>query len=169
MTSIQTILYPTDFSDQSDSAFRFACSLAEHYDARLVVLHVEPPPVSAGWPRAGHTNEHLEHKLRRYKELAPTLSVDYRLEEGFASDEILRIAQQTKADLIVMGTHGRTGVGRLLMGIVGEQVVRKSPCPVLTVKAPLATNKTGSHAHANDAPDRSRRAMTCESAPWDGR
>jgi len=57
--------------------------------------------------------------------------------EGDVATEILRLAQETGSDLIVMGTHGRTGLARLLMGSVAEQVVRKAPCPVLTVKTPF--------------------------------
>jgi hypothetical protein len=63
--------------------------------------------------------------------------VERRVEEGDAVEAILRVAQEVRADLLVMGTHGRTGLGRLLMGSVAEQVVRKAACPVLTVKAPF--------------------------------
>jgi hypothetical protein len=65
-----------------------------------------------------------------------------RLEEGDAVTEILRVAEEAPADLIVLGTHGRTGLARLLMGSVAEQVVRRAPCPVLTVKAPLEGKET---------------------------
>jgi hypothetical protein len=61
------------------------------------------------------------------------------MEKGDPAEEILRVAEETKCDLIMIGTHGRTGLGRLLMGSVAEQVVRKAHCPVLTVKAPLQT------------------------------
>jgi nucleotide-binding universal stress UspA family protein len=62
---------------------------------------------------------------------------------GDPAAEILRVAQAVKADLIVLGTHGRTGLGRLLMGSVAEQVVRRAPCPVVTVKAPLPQGGPG--------------------------
>jgi nucleotide-binding universal stress UspA family protein len=65
------------------------------------------------------------------------MPVERRLEEGLAVTEVLRVAQEVNADLIVMGTHGRTGLARLLMGSVAEQVLRKALCPVLTVKTPF--------------------------------
>jgi nucleotide-binding universal stress UspA family protein len=68
----------------------------------------------------------------------------HRLERGEASAQILKIAAETKADLIVMGTHGRGGLSRLLIGSVTEDVMRKAPCPVLTVKSPDHTERTRS-------------------------
>jgi nucleotide-binding universal stress UspA family protein len=62
--------------------------------------------------------------------------VEHHLKEGDPAAEILRLAQEARVDLIVMGMHGRTGLGRLLMGSVAERVVRQAPCPVLTVKVP---------------------------------
>jgi nucleotide-binding universal stress UspA family protein len=145
MLSIQTILHPTDFSARSEYAFRLACALARDHGARLIVLHVVPPPQSVGYdempitsPLSPDYKKELEDKLRRFMAVDPNLRVAGRLEEGFPADEILRTAQETKADLIVMGTHGRTGLGRLLMGSVAEQVMRKAACPVLTVKTPVA-------------------------------
>jgi len=71
-----------------------------------------------------------------------------RLAEGDAVEETLRVAQEANADLIVMGTHGWTGLGRLLMGSVAEQVVRRASCPVLTVKAPFPDAAPASQAPA---------------------
>jgi nucleotide-binding universal stress UspA family protein len=150
MSAIRTILHPTDFSERSESAFRLACALARDHGARLLVLHVVPPPQSVGsgempvtFPLSPAYREELEDQLRRFKAADPKLRVTCHtchLEEGFAADEILRNAQAVNADLIVMGTHGRTGLGRLLMGSVAEEVVRKAACPVLTVKAPVAAS-----------------------------
>jgi nucleotide-binding universal stress UspA family protein len=81
--------------------------------------------------------------LRQLQPSDPALHVEYRLEEGFAATEILRLAEEAKADLIVMGTHGRTGLSRLVLGSVAEQVVRKARCPVLTVKAPFPGMESG--------------------------
>jgi nucleotide-binding universal stress UspA family protein len=64
------------------------------------------------------------------------VTVEHHLKEGDPATEILRLAEERKVDVIVMGTHGRTGLGRLLMGSVAEQIVRKAPCPVLTVRLP---------------------------------
>jgi nucleotide-binding universal stress UspA family protein len=141
MLPIRTILHPTDFSDRSDYAFRLACSLSRDYDARLVILHVASPPVTvvgdAMWVGPIEPNfTELKDKLLRLKGPDPK-RVERRLEEGDPAAEILRVARESKCDLIVMGTHGRRGLGRLLMGSVAEQVVRKAPCPVVTVKAPF--------------------------------
>jgi nucleotide-binding universal stress UspA family protein len=66
----------------------------------------------------------------------PETTVTSRLEEGIPAEEIVRVAREVEADLIVMGTHGRSGLGRLLLGSVAEQVMRHATCPVLTLKAP---------------------------------
>jgi nucleotide-binding universal stress UspA family protein len=151
MLPISTIIHPTDFSDRSEYAFRLACSLARDHGARLIVLHVVPTPQGVGYnelpivpPLSPDYRQELEEKLHKFKTVDPKLRVECRLEEGFAADEILRIARDTKADLIVMGTHGRTGLARLLMGSVAEQVARKAACPVLTAKAPITDAKSQS-------------------------
>jgi nucleotide-binding universal stress UspA family protein len=143
MLPVRTVLHPTDFSDYSSHAFRLACSLARDYGARLLVLHVAPPPVivySEGLaipPEPAKYKDQLWQQLRQVQAGDPKVRVEHRLVEGDAVAEILRTAGETKCDLIVMGTHGRTGLGRLLMGSVAEQVVRKAPCPVVTVKTPF--------------------------------
>src|SRR5262249_33247405 len=83
-------------------------------------------------------NYQEDAKLQLRKIQAPAeVRVEHRLAEGDAAAEILRVARETNCDLVVMGTHGRKGLGRLLMGSVAEQVVRKAPCPVLTLKTPF--------------------------------
>jgi nucleotide-binding universal stress UspA family protein len=145
MLSIRTILHPSDFSEQSGCAFQLACSLARDYGSRLIVLHVLKAPVltyggvMTAPPPPMHSPEELQavrEQLQRIKPLDSTLSVEYLLEEGDPATAVLQIAQERQCDLIVMGTHGRTGLGRLLIGSVAEQVVRKASCPVLTVKTP---------------------------------
>jgi len=143
MLPIKTILHPTDFSAGSDFAFGVACSLARDYGARVVVLHVVPPPVIVYGegivaPLPEDYKGPLREQLHQVKPADPNVAVEHRLFEGDAPTEILRTAQETKADVIVLGTHGRTGLARVVMGSVAEQVVRKAPCPVLTVKAPLS-------------------------------
>lgn len=141
MLPIHAILHPTDFSERAGAAFRMACALARDHGARLVVLHVYPPPLSHGevvarrQPNGFH--EELWSALRRVQPREPGLNVEHWLIEGHAAAEILRAAAEHGCDLIVMGTHGRAGVARLLMGSVAEKVLRKAPCPVLTVKTPL--------------------------------
>jgi nucleotide-binding universal stress UspA family protein len=141
MLAIKTILHPTDFSERSDLAFRLACSLARDYGARLIVLHVAEPDVPV--TPAGMLVEQpvinlniLREKLHQLQPADPKIPVEHRLIVGAAATQILQVAKVAKCDLIVQGTHGRTGLGRLLMGSVAEQVVRKASCPVLTVKTP---------------------------------
>jgi nucleotide-binding universal stress UspA family protein len=144
MLPIRTILHPTDFSDYSQCAFRLAASLATDCGARLIVLHVldrpvlsypgvmtppPPPPLSAA------ERETLREQLRRTMPSSAGVTVEHLLEEGDPATAILQIAQERGCDLIVIGTHGRTGLSRLLMGSVAEQVVRRAACPVLTVKS----------------------------------
>jgi nucleotide-binding universal stress UspA family protein len=144
MLPIKTILYPTDFSPPSDYAFQVACSLARDYGAKLVVLHVDMPPVTIGevisYQEPQAYKEKLWDEFRRLQASEPgirDLRLETKLAEGNPAKEILATANEIKPELIVMGTHGRTGLGRLLMGSVAEEVVRKSPFPVLTVKTPI--------------------------------
>jgi nucleotide-binding universal stress UspA family protein len=143
MQPIRTILHPTDFSESSDYAFNLACWLAQAHGARVHVLHVGKGPMIdpvGGFvpPEPDSYQEHLSKKLHEMRLTAPNIPVESQLRfAGNAAAEIVRIAQAIKSDLIVMGTHGRTGLGRLLMGSVAEQVVRKASCPVVTVKTPL--------------------------------
>jgi nucleotide-binding universal stress UspA family protein len=141
MLTIRTILHPTDLSDHCDCAFRLSCSLARDYGARLIVLHVSTPPV-VGYgggvipPEPAELKNQLRERLHQVQARDPKVQLDHRLVEGDPATEILRIAEGAGCDLIVMGTHGRRGLGRLLIGSVAEQVVRKAACPVLTVKTP---------------------------------
>jgi nucleotide-binding universal stress UspA family protein/quercetin dioxygenase-like cupin family protein len=147
MTGIQTILHPTDFSENSRYAFQTACALARDYHANLVVLHVMMPSVSP------LVEGPLPDPLRSAESQAslaplpwpqpsdPQISVEHRLAEGDPADEILRLAEALSANLVVMGTHGRTGLGRFLTGSVAEEVLRKSLCPVLVVKTPLRAGR----------------------------
>ncbi len=143
MLPIRTILHATDFSERSKMAFDLAVSLARDYAARLVLLHVRQPVVGA-WGEFGYippdARETPEVIARRLQELSADakVSVERQIAEGDAAEAILHAARETQCDLIVIGTHGRTGLGRLLMGSVAEQVLRKAPCPVLTVKTPFA-------------------------------
>jgi nucleotide-binding universal stress UspA family protein len=164
MLAIKNILCATDFSESSDFAFRLACALARDYGARLVVLHVISPPMGiygegAVIPPPVGYQEPLREKLLQLQPRDKRIVVEHRLLEGEAPGAILAVAQDMKADrllegeapgailavaqdmkadVIVMGTHGRKGLTRLLMGSVAEQVLRRASCPVLTVKKPLA-------------------------------
>jgi len=145
MLHIRTILHPTDFSAHSDFAFQLACSLAKDHNARVLVLHVVERPVLAypgvmtpppPPPPSAEQHQALLEKLQQIKPRGPAIPVEYLLEEGYPATAILQVAQERQCDVIAMGTHGRTGLTRLLMGSVAEQVVRNASCPVLTAKTP---------------------------------
>jgi nucleotide-binding universal stress UspA family protein len=141
MFPIRTILVPTDFSAASAAAFQLACSLARDHGSRILAVHAVPTPVApydmGGWVAVepeGYREELLA-KLKSLRPGSPEVGVEYRLADGDPPAEIVRIAKETPCDLIVMGTHGRTGLARLVLGSVAEEVLRKAPCPVVTVKS----------------------------------
>jgi nucleotide-binding universal stress UspA family protein len=153
MLPLRTILHPTDFSEGSDLAFRLACALARDYGARLVVMHVAVPSVLVYGEgvlpaRAEDYLVPLREQLERLRPRTPSIPVEYRLVEGDAATEILRAARETRCDVILMGTHGRTGLRRLLMGSVAEQVVRRAMCPVVTVKFQLTGTRISEEVEA---------------------
>ena len=157
MLPIKTILHPTDFSEQARYGFQMACALARDYGARLLVCHVyQPPPVVYGEfgvapPPPGEAPESLRAQLARIRPAEGEVDVQHYLLEGDAAEEIVELARDSLCDLIVMGTHGRTGLGRLLMGSVAEQVMRRAPCPVLTIKAPIEAALAGTATTAAGA------------------
>jgi nucleotide-binding universal stress UspA family protein len=146
MPSFQTILIAADFSDRSRQAFDVACALAEEPKTRLFVLHVLEPTVSVDergipLPLPAIDTEHrvtLMEQLRTVYAPPRPLDVQYHVCEGLVAEEILRAAAKVGADLIVLGTHGRTGVRRLLAGSVAETVLRRARVSVLALHAPEA-------------------------------
>ena len=143
MPLFRTILVAADFSENSWEAFRMACSLAHPDETRLTVLHaVEPPIISELDVPLPPTDEDRAHRealggrLREFYAPDRPLRVEYRTRDGFAAEEILRVGDEVGADLIVLGTHGRTGLGRLLAGSVAEAVLRRAHCPVLALRSP---------------------------------
>jgi nucleotide-binding universal stress UspA family protein len=135
MRPIKTILCPTDQSACSQSAFTVASALASNFGARLVILEVVPPPVIIYGPPPEAYLDQMRQELDRMQVADPRVCVERRLVEGNPVTEILRVAKETDCDLIVIGSHGRTGCSRLLMGSVAEQVLRRASCPVLVIKA----------------------------------
>jgi nucleotide-binding universal stress UspA family protein len=140
MLAIRTILHPTDFSPLARHAFEVACKLALDYKARLVLLHVHEPPLPMGELVPSEPPETRDCLLRQLQELRPDpqVVVEHRLEIGTIAEGILCAAAETKCDLIVIGTHGRGGLQRVLLGSVAESVLRKAPCMVLMVKSPAS-------------------------------
>ena len=137
---VKSILVPTDFSEPSDAALQYATGLAQTFGAQLYLLHVP-----------GRTGENLETNfpIGRFETVARErldtflspeavmrLRPEYALRIGTPAEEIVRYADARNIDLIVMGTHGRTGVAHVVMGSVAEQVIRTAPCPVLLVRHP---------------------------------
>jgi universal stress protein A len=141
MQPITTILHPSDFSACSEAALKMAQGLARGFGARLVALHVGARPLSStgGAMVVPPQPEELgreELTARLGKMVADDAGVrcETQVVFGETTDEILRAAERLKADLIVMGTHGRTGLHRAAMGSIAEQVVRRADCPVVTVR-----------------------------------
>lgn len=141
------ILCPVDFSEVSNRALRLAASLAQDCGADLLLVHVVEPIVAPadftfGPMTSGEVEDRLvERSSAAVTELVKTLNlppekVSTRVERGRASSEIVRVALEEKADLLVMGTHGYTGMAHVLLGSTAERVIRKAPCPVLTLRPP---------------------------------
>jgi universal stress protein A len=151
VNDIRTILVPVDFSEASRSALAYASDFAQALGARLDLLHVWeippyiPPEAMVGVPgqtaqtlsRTAQAHaEHQMHVLASEARAAGAPIDQTRLEAGDPARTIVEIAGSGSYDLIVIGTHGRTGLGHLLMGSVAEKVLRRSSCPVLSVRVP---------------------------------
>jgi nucleotide-binding universal stress UspA family protein len=142
---IKTILFPTDFSQGARAAMDHAISLAKDYNAKLMLLYVIQDISIAEWyiPSTLSVTDLVEDMQRSARvEMdkwgaevsAKVADVEKMVVRGVPFVEILKTAKDKKADLIVIGTHGRTGIDHMLFGSTAEKVVRKSSCPVLTVR-----------------------------------
>jgi nucleotide-binding universal stress UspA family protein len=137
MIRIRKILYPTDFSPYSNQAYFHAVALAESHGASLTILYVYPggfgAPETAG---DGEDRSYWQQQLEQIRPVNEAIRTAHVLHEGDPASEIVAYAREAGMDLVVMGTHGRTGLERLLMGSVAEKVMREAPCSVLVVKLP---------------------------------
>ena len=144
---IRTILFPTDFSRGARAAMDHAVSLARDYDAKLILLYVIQDISIAEWyiPSSLSMSDLVEDMEKSaWKEMEKWIAevstgvskVEKMVMRGVPFVEIIRTAKEKNADLIVIGTHGRTGIDHMLFGSTAEKVVRKSPCAVLTVRIP---------------------------------
>src|SRR5262249_46449390 len=124
---VRTLVFPTDFSECSRHAGEQAAAIARHFGARLHVLHVDPPVTAPTLPSRVTTAA---------AELGAGLDVTTATTSGVPAHAICAYAQKVGADLIVMGTHGRTGVSRAVLGSVAEATVRHARCPVMTIPSP---------------------------------
>ena len=135
MENVCRILCPVDFSHNSEKAFHYAQRLADSPNAELLLLHAFDVPESydsrSQWTPA---DRELETKLRDIKPTEPNVKVDYVLHAGPPGEVICWLAQQRECDLIVIGTHGRTGLRHLVFGSVAEHVLRHARCPVLVIR-----------------------------------
>lgn len=146
---LNKILVPTDFSHTGDAAMALAAILAKETGARLEIVHVEESPLAYGGgemyygipePNAGE----LRSMLLKVVPPDPQVQFQHHLLVGEPSAALARFAEEEQVDMIVMGTHGRTGLLRALMGSVAESVVRQAKCPVLTYKMPASTDEAKS-------------------------
>ena len=135
------VIFPTDFSTASDVALDYATRLAKGIGARLVIVHVEEPPLAYGGGELYYglpepDQAALKKMLAGLKPTDPAVACEHRMLIGTPAAEILALAEREKAELIVMGSHGRGGLARIILGSVAEIVVRRAKCPVLIVKDP---------------------------------
>lgn len=128
MIRVTRILYPTDFSSYSNQAYFHAVGLAETYGASLTVVYVHTG--------AGRDRRHWQSQLEQVRPANPRIAVSHVLLDGDPAEEIARYAADAGIDVIVIGTHGRTGAERAEMGSVAERVMREAACSVLVVKLP---------------------------------
>ncbi len=143
---IQTILVPCDFSEYAERAYTWALGLAEKYSAKIILLHAAQLFTSLGYPESVYLldlkkmeDEILADAEKRLQEFvakkgASPVVVEMRAMTGDPFWEICQVAETEHADLIVMGSHGRTGLAHVLLGSVAERVVRHAPCPVLVAR-----------------------------------
>jgi universal stress protein A len=144
--TVHHVLVPLDFSTYAEQALDYAIALAQTLQARVTLLHVIQPPavvkVEGGiWPSSTFLQD-LEAAVTRDMEgylarvTAAGLAGEIAVVHGVPFQEILDTAKARQVDLIIMGTHGRTGLSHVLLGSVAEKVVRLAPCPVLVARQP---------------------------------
>jgi nucleotide-binding universal stress UspA family protein len=146
MINLKTILVPSDFSECSEDALHYGLELARRFDAELHLLHVVQDPMTQPWAAEGFSvplfeivSEWQKQARERLLAFVPPGDRDRVTVASIVATpyaEILDYAARVQADLIVMGTHGRGGVSHMLLGSIAERVVRRAPCPVLTVRHP---------------------------------
>ncbi len=144
---VERILFSTDFSEGSFHALPFATDMAKHYNAKLYILHVVYDIARVtGWYVPHISTEEIYKEMVSWadkemekccvEDLQGFTNVEKVIARGVPSEEIIKFATEKEIDLIVIGTYGRTGLDRIIFGSTAERVVRRAPCPVMTVKLP---------------------------------
>lgn len=145
MITIKRILVPTDFSDQGKTALMYAVAFADQFGAAVDLLHVMetvPPGALLSYISLNDLKKSMHEEAEKHLEELTSKWQDYAfpvkkiIVEGHPFVEIIKHAKDSNADMIIMGTHGRGAIAHMLLGSVAEKVVRKAPCPVLTVRHP---------------------------------
>ena len=150
MFPLKKILCPLDFSDFSVRALKTAVELADKFNAKIILCHIvtDIPTMDTAYDAIDYqpqlqniqafiqemqtvSNNQLDELARKYVKSVP---YEKKVATGMPADEIIRIAEEEKVDLIVLTTHGRTGLSRIFMGSVAEGVTRHAPCPVLSIR-----------------------------------
>lgn len=146
MIDLKRILVPTDFSEYSENALKYGCALSEKFGSALHLMHVLQdlvamvPEPGLAFPAPGDYMQDLQASAEKALHQLPKEGwavggeVVRAVRQGPPFVEIVRYAKENDIDLIVIGTHGRSGLAHILLGSVAEKIVRKSPCPVLTVR-----------------------------------
>ena len=148
MKQFEKILVAIDFSENSDYAFNYALDLAKQFNGELTVMHVINEPVDLRGFYVPHISfEQLEKEIEEgaakmmekfcSEQMSGFTNYKTAIVSGIPYEEIIRRAQETGSSLIVMGTHGRTGLDHLIFGSTAERVVRSAFCPVLTIRLPV--------------------------------
>lgn len=141
----KTILFATDFSEGSDYAVRYALAVARKFDSRLIVIHIINEPVDLRGFYVPHISfdkleEEIEQGAQKLMEqfcrthLADFSNFEAHIFPGIPSDEIIKKTDEFGAELVILGTHGRSGLDHVLFGSTAEKVVRKSSVPVMTIR-----------------------------------
>ncbi len=167
---INKILVATDFSPESQNALQYALSLAKRYESKLFITHAVPPDagttgmeMQVALPDLMQSNAERNVALLEQTEELKSFPHEVIVESGEAWEVLKEVAYNKNIDLIVMGTHGRGGVSKLLLGSTAEKVIRHASCPVLTVGPqvkPLSLGRFGHILYATDFSDGSMRALT---------
>jgi nucleotide-binding universal stress UspA family protein len=144
---IEKILFPTDFSEGSYHALPYAVDFSKHYNAELFILHIIYDYTKATYSHIPHiSSDQIVDDITAWarneidkcyiEQIRGLTKVEKLVLDGVPHEEILKFAADKKIDIIIMGTYGKAGLDKLLFGSTAERVVRKAPCPVLTVRQP---------------------------------